>query len=91
MNYGVYDSTAGGNLKDYEIRYMKLIVAPVGEEIFSEMATSVEIQNEGAGEFVVVSQTGRNDIGKIAISPEEWGKIRDAIDMQIAQCRGQNV
>jgi len=78
-------------MRDYEIRAIKLIVSPVGEDIFSEMVTCVEIQDEAAGEFVIVSQTGRDDIGRIAISPEEWGKIRDAIDEQISQCRGQNV
>jgi hypothetical protein len=75
-------------MRDYEIRAIKLVVAPVGEDIFSEMATTVEIKDEGGGEFVVIKQTGSNDIGKIAINPDEWPKIRDAIDEQIANCKG---
>lgn len=78
-------------MREYETRAIKLTVGPVGADLFSEMITSVEIKDEAAGEFVVVSQIGRTDIGQIAISPEEWKKVRDAIDEQIAQCRGQNV
>ena len=75
-------------MRDYEIRATKLIVAPEGEQVYSEMCTAVEIKDEAAGEFVLVSQTGRTDIGQVAISPEEWPKIRDAIDRMISQCRG---
>ena len=75
-------------MRDYEIRTIKLIVAPEGEQVYSEMVTSVEIKDEAAGEFVMVSQSGRIDIGQVAISPEEWPTIRDAIDRMISQCRG---
>ena len=78
-------------MRDYEIRATKLIVAPECEQIYSEMVTSVEIKDEAAGEFVMVSQSGRTDIGQIAISPEEWPTIREAIDRMIAQCRGNHV
>jgi hypothetical protein len=78
-------------MRDYEIRATKLIVAPEGEQVFSEMCTSVEIKDEAAGEFVMLSQSGRTDLGKIAISPEEWPALRDAIDRMIAQCRGNHV
>jgi hypothetical protein len=78
-------------MRDYEIRATKLIVAPEGEQVYSEMVTSVEIKDEAAGEFVMVSQSGRTDIGKIAISPEEWPALRDAINRMISQCRGGHV
>ncbi len=78
-------------MRDYEIRATKLVVAPKGEEVYFEMATSVEIKDEAAGEFVMVSQSGRTDIGQIAISPEEWPALKDAIDRMIAQCRGNHV
>jgi hypothetical protein len=78
-------------MRDYEIRATKLIVAPEGEQVYSEMCTSVEIKDEAAGEFVLVSQTGRTDFGEVAISPEEWPKIRDAIDRMISQCRGGTI
>ena len=72
---------------EYETRTITLMVVPAGESIFSEMATTVSIVDEAAGEFVEVSQSGRQDLGKIAISPEEWPTLRDAIDSLIACCR----
>jgi len=78
-------------MRDYEIRTTKLVVSPKGEEVYSEMCTFVELTDEAAGEFVMVSQSGRTDIGKIAISPEEWPALRDAINRMIAQCRGNHV
>ncbi len=74
-------------MRDYEIRTTKLVVAPKGEEVYSDMCTFVEVTDEAAGEFVMVSQSGRSDIGKIAISPEEWPAIKDAINRMILQCR----
>jgi hypothetical protein len=78
-------------MRDYEIRTTKLVVAPRGDQVYSEMATSVEIKDEAAGEFVMVSQSGRTDIGQLAIDIDEWPALRDAIDRMIAQCRRQDV
>lgn len=77
----------GSMTKPYEIRTTSLTVAPVGEPTFSEMATTVEICDEAAGEFVEVTQHGRVDIGKIQINPEEWPSLREAIDRMIKACR----
>lgn len=73
----------------YETRVTALVVLPVGQPTFSEMATTVEICDEAAGEFVEVKQRGRIDIGKIQINPEEWPALRDAIDRLIAECRSE--
>jgi len=73
----------------YESRVTAMTVAPENEPLFSEMATTVSIEDEAAGEFVVVEQTGRTDIGKICINPEEWPALRAAIDLMIAQCRDE--
>ncbi len=75
----------------YETRVTALVVLPVGQPTFSEMATTVEIADEAAGEFVEVKQRGRIDIGKIQINPEEWPALRDAIDRLIAECRSEPV
>lgn len=75
----------------YETRVTKLVVLPVGEATYSEMATEIEICDEAAGEFVEVVQHGRVDIGKITINPEEWPAIRGAIDRMIAECRSESV
>jgi len=71
----------------YDIRTTCVTVAPEREPLFSEMATKVQIVDEAAGEYVEVCQSGREDLGKIAISSEEWPALRDAIDMMIKDCR----
>ena len=68
-----------------EIRVTQLTVLPKGEPTFSEMATTVTLDSEGAGEFVVLEQTAP-DMGKVAIDPSEWPALRDAIDRMIAEC-----
>jgi len=78
-------------MRDYEIRTTKLVVAPRGDQVFSEMATWVEVKDEARGEFVMVTQSGRTDVGQIAIDVDEWPALRDAIDRMIAQCRGNHV
>lgn len=70
----------------YETHIMALIVKPVDQPIFSEMATIVRIEDEAGGPFVEVEQHGRTDIGKICIDPNEWPALRDAIDKMIAVC-----
>lgn len=74
--------------KTYRTRVTRLLVLPAGEPAFSEMATTVSIDDEAGGEFVVVEQEGRTDLGKIAINPEEWPELRAAIDRMIADCEG---
>ena len=71
----------------YETRTIGLILAPKGAPIFSEQATEIKIVDEAGGEFVEVCQSGRNDLGKIAINPEEWPALRSAIDSMIQECR----
>lgn len=63
-----------------------LIVRPEGEAIFSERATTVSVDDEAAGTFVVIEQFGRSDSGKVAIDPEEWPAIRDAVEAMLAEC-----
>lgn len=67
----------------FERRVTQTTVVPVGEPLFSEQSTRVEIQGETDGEFVVVEQ----DKGQIAINPDEWPAIRDAIDDMVWRCR----
>jgi hypothetical protein len=59
---------------------------PEGEPIFSDHATHIEIEDEAAGEFVVVKQL-QEGYGKIGISPEDWPAIRKAIDKLVKACR----
>ena len=75
-------------VKPYRTRITCLLVLPEGQPAFSEMGTTVEIEDEAAGEFVVVAQHARTDMGKIAINPEEWPALRAAINQMIEQCEG---
>ena len=74
--------------KPYRTRVTRLLVVPEGEPSFSEMSTTVEIEDESAGEFVVVAQRARIDMGQIAINPEEWPALRAAINQMVEQCEG---
>lgn len=71
---------------EYEIRIHALLVAPKGRGMLDDCATEVRISDEGAGEFVVVSQLMNAEKG-ISISPNEWPTVRAAIDRQIQECR----
>lgn len=68
----------------YHIQPLSVIVKPVDQPIFSELATTVCRVDEGAGMFVEVEQSGRTDLGKIAIDPAEWPVLRQAIDEMIS-------
>ena len=74
-------------MKPYETRVLSLIVLPEGEAIFSEMATTITIEDEAGGEFVVANQSGLVDAGKIRIDPTEWTALKAAIDRMIQECR----
>jgi hypothetical protein len=76
-------------MTNYEMRIIKIVVAPKGEPIWSEQATQIEIVDEAAGEFVKVTQEGgHTDLAKsICFGPDQWVTIREAIDDMIAKCR----
>jgi hypothetical protein len=61
------------------------MVAPKNQAIYGDHATHIEIDDQGAGEYVAVSQPISTN--GITINTEEWGAIRDAIDEAISQCR----
>lgn len=77
-------------MKPYIERITKITILPEGEPIFSEMATHIEVEDEAAGEYLIVSQ----DVGhvdrkpnSISISPDEWPKIKAAIDKMMKSLR----
>ena len=74
----------------FERRVTAVTGCKKGGPIFSsDYDTRVEIVDEAAGEFVEVSQAGREGGGKSAIACNEWPALRDAIDELIAACRDQ--
>jgi hypothetical protein len=76
----------GGGMKKPETRVTQLVVCPPCEPLFTEMATTLQIKDESAGEFVEISQSGP-ELGKIWINPEVWPAVRAAINRLIRQCR----
>ena len=70
----------------YQSRTTSITIIPIGEPLYSEQATEVKIMDESGGEYVEVIQSGRTDIGNIAISPEEWPMLKKAIDQLIKLC-----
>lgn len=67
----------------------RIIVKPVGADIFDETATVVEVEDESAGPFVKVSQPGdEREDASIAIEGPEWPLIRDAIQKMMNVVQG---
>jgi hypothetical protein len=62
-------------------------VLPKGESIFHEGATTISIDDETGGPFLVVSQ--EPDCGKqeIRITSDEWPHIKAAIDQMFTVCK----
>ena len=74
--------------KPYETRTLSLIVLPEGESIFSEMATTIRIEDDAAGEYICVEQHADGSVaGKIEIDTGQWPALRAAIDRMIGECR----
>lgn len=76
----------------YEVRVTRLTVVPPNEPIFSERATDVEIENEAAGEFVVLTQKSiQNDLlpQRVCFDADEWPAVRQAVDILVAACRAE--
>ncbi len=76
-----------GAMPKYIPRPTQFTVLPKGDPTYSERATIITTIDDGGGEYVEVSQSGRDDGGKIAIDPEEWPSLRGAIDRLIDDCR----
>jgi hypothetical protein len=71
----------------YETRTTAVTVAPKGEPLFSEQATTITITDEAGGEYVEIAQSRDDGEGKVLITSEEWPTIRAAVDAMINDCR----
>ena len=73
---------------NYENRVTEITILPANEPLFCERATKVRIDDEAAGEFLIVSQCHDSiKPGEIAIESDEWPAIRDVIDSMVAKLR----
>ena len=68
------------NAPKYDARITSFTISRAGAEIFSDEATKVEIEDEGAGEFIVLTRTTDAGEVKLAMDAEEWLLIRDAVN-----------
>ena len=58
-----------------------------GEALISETATVISIVDDGAGEYLSVSQSSGYDVNAINIDPEEWIELRSSIDQLFAEMK----
>jgi hypothetical protein len=74
-------------VSDYETRMTRFVVLPKDTPLFSRCATMIEIDDEGGGEYLVISQHPDAGSQRIKIDRTEWPDICKAIDRMIAECR----
>lgn len=69
-------------------------IKPVGEAIFHEGATMVEMEDESGGAFIIVSQPSRettyNRHNAVCFDLDEWPAIRKEIDRMVAAAHKYN-
>lgn len=76
------------SIADYTARPTRFTIAPRGEPMFSERATTIEIDDEADGEFIRVRQCPEGEPeAVININPEEWPLIRSAINRAVRLCQ----
>jgi hypothetical protein len=79
----------------YQTRVTRLHVLPVGEPLFAERATVVEIEDEAAGEYVTVTQQypdASSTAQRIGVCDrEEWEAIKAAVERMLAECRTEDL
>lgn len=65
-------------------RITQLTVAPEGADLYDDRSTHIEIDDDGVGEFVTISQPDNG--ATIRIDPTEWPAIRAAVNKLIKEC-----
>jgi hypothetical protein len=65
-----------------ESRITRVHLVPEGEPIFSEMAYSIEIDDEAAGEFIAVTDLSDRG-GTVRIDFSQWESLKSAVDKMV--------
>lgn len=70
-------------------RITQMSVLPDNCSIFELVATHIAIDDEGAGEYVTITQhtTDRHGDHVVNINPDEWPAIRAAVNKLIKECK----
>ena len=66
-------------------RITQITVLPPGESIFSELATTITIEDQSDGEYVMVKNQRDGEPHSIDFVLDEWPYIREAIDRMIGE------
>jgi hypothetical protein len=78
----------------HQTRVTRLHVLPAGEPLFAESATVIEIEDEAAGEYVLIRQQSGHVDAKaqtIAVNDrEEWEAIKSAVERMLGECRTED-
>lgn len=72
---------------EYERRVTAIVLVPPGRESFDEMATEIKVESEGAGEYLVLTQTWCDGMKGVSIQADEWPALRSAIDDMVKGLR----
>lgn len=69
---------------EYQTIITSMVILPKGESIFSDRATTIRIEDEGGGPFLVIEQhpddPPTDGTQQIRIDCEEWDAIREAVN-----------
>jgi hypothetical protein len=77
-------------MNKYITRTLKIAILPKSEPIFSECCTTIEIADEAAGEFLLVTQQSGSTAVKeqqIQIDPQEWEALKEGIDAMMQEIK----
>lgn len=71
----------------YEERITSVVVLPEGGRLFNPDATIIKLDDEAAGEFLIIQQHADESSGEIRIDIAEWPKIRRSINKMAKRAR----
>jgi hypothetical protein len=71
----------------YETRITQVVVVPEGEPTSSELATTIQIEDEAEGIECLSIRQNLTPAAYVRIYPPEWPAIRNAIEDMMARCR----
>jgi hypothetical protein len=72
---------------EYHSIMSAVTVLPKGESIFHEAATTIYIEDEAAGPFLVIRQEPDAGLQEVRINSEEWPVVKAAIDQMFTVCK----
>ena len=71
--------------EEFEVITTSVVVLPKGKSIYDDGGTTISIEDEGAGEFVHITQPSLR--GGFSATPAEWETIKAAINVMIENLR----